>query len=118
MLHVFLVFRPQAYHYFGAGELTELAEKGSPFTTLVTAGLVLMFAIWGVYALSGADVVKPLPLLRAVLIAIGVIYVLRGLFLPFELVQVIRGDQSLRFIVFSAISLAVGVLYLIGWWAR
>jgi hypothetical protein len=114
LLHLVLVFRPQWYRYFGADELTLLHQEGSPFTMLVTSGLALMFVAWGAYALSGAGVIRQLPLLRTVLIAIGVIYILRSLLLPSELVQVLQRVQSLRFVVFSTGSLAAGLLYLFG----
>ena len=53
-----------------------------------------------------------------VLIAIGVIYVLRSLMLPSELVKVLLRGYPLRFVVFSTSSLAAGLLHLIGTLAR
>jgi len=114
LLHLALVFKPQWYSHFGADELVQLHEKGSPFTVLVTLGLALMFAIWGAYALSGAGVIRQLPLLRISLIAIGVIYILRGLMLPSELFKVLRSSYPFRFVVFSTGSLIIGLLYLVG----
>jgi hypothetical protein len=118
LLHLALVLEPQWYHYFGAGELAQLHEQGSPFTVLVTLGLALMFAAWAVYALSGAGVIGPLPLLRAVLIAIGVIHILRSLMLPSELFKVLLSGYPFRFVVFSTGSMAAGLLHLIGTLAR
>jgi hypothetical protein len=77
-----------------------------------------MFAVWGIYALSGASALGQLPLLRAVLIAIGVIYVLRSLMLPSELFKVLLRGYPLRFVVFSIGSLTAGLLHLIGTLAR
>ena len=114
LLHLALVFKPQWYRYFGADELVQMHEKGSPFTVLVTLGLALMFALWGAYALSGAGVIRRLPLLRISLIAIGAIYSLRGLMLPSEIVKVLQSDHPFRFVVFSTGSLAIGLLYLVG----
>lgn len=96
----------------------QLHEQGSPFTVLVTLGLALMFAAWVAYALSGAGVIRPLPLLQAVLIVIGVIYILRSFMLPSELVAVLKSEQSFRFVAFSTGSLAAGLLYLVGTLAR
>jgi len=96
----------------------QLHEQGSPFTVLVTIGLALMFAAWGAYALSGAGVIRRLPLLQTVLIAIGVIYVLRGLLLPSDLVKVLQSGYPFRFVVFSTGSLAIGLLYLVRSLAR
>lgn len=118
LLHLALVLKPKWYHHFGAGELAQLHEQGSPFTVLVTLGLALMFAAWTAYALSGASVIGPLPLLRAVLIAIGMIYILRSLMLPSELFKVLLSGYPFRFVVFSTGSLAAGLLYLIGTLAR
>ena len=114
LLHIALALRPQWYCYFGADELSQLHQEGSHFTVLVTLGLALMFAVWGAYALSGANVIRQLPLLRTVLIVAGVIYLLRSLMLPGELVKALTSGHSFRFVVFSTGSLAAGLLYLVG----
>jgi hypothetical protein len=113
-LHLVLVLKPHWYHFFGGDELGQLHEQGARWVVLVTFGLALMFAAWGVYALSGAGVIRPLPLLRVSLIAIGVIYILRSLLLPSELVQLFANGASVRFVIFSLGSLAAGLLYLVG----
>lgn len=118
LLHLALALRPRWYRYFGAGELAQLHEQGSPFTVLVTLGLALMFAAWTVYALSGAGVIGKLPLLRAVLIAVGSVYVLRSFMLPSELFKVLLSGYPFRSVVFSTGSLAAGLLYLAGILAR
>jgi hypothetical protein len=118
LLHLALALRPQWYRHFGADELAQMHEQGSRFTVLVTLGLALMFAVWGIYALSGAGVIGQLPLWRAVLIAIGVIYVLRSLMLPSELFRVLLRGYPLRLVVFSTGSLATRLLHLIGTLAR
>ena len=117
-LHIVLAIRPQLYRHCGADELAQLHEQGSPFTVLVTVALALMFAVWGTYALSGAGVIGQLPLLRAILIIIGVIYVLRSLILPSELVQVLTSGYPFRFVIFSTGSLVMGLLHLVGTLAR
>jgi hypothetical protein len=118
LLHLALVLRPQWYRQFGADELAQLHEQGSSFTVFVTVGLALMFALWDTYALSGAGLIGQLPLLRAVLIAIGVIYVLRSLMLPSELFKVLLSGYPLRFVVFSTGSSAAGLLFIVGTLAR
>jgi hypothetical protein len=118
LLHVALAIRPQLYRYCGADELAQMHEQGSPFTLLVTLSLAVMFAAWGTYALSGAGVIGRLPLLRAVPVTVGVIYVLRSLMLPSELVKVLTSGYPFRFIVFSTGSLVMGTLHLVGLWAR
>ena len=113
-LHLALALKPQWYRFFGADELAQLHEQGARWVVLVTFGLALMFAAWGTYALSGAGVIQPLPLLRVSLITIGVIYVLRSLMLPSELVQVFVSGAPFHFVIFSLGSLAAGLMYLVG----
>jgi hypothetical protein len=115
-LHVIIVIiGPPGYRFFGAAELAPLAEQGSPVPALVTLGIAVMFAIWSACAFSGAGVIRRLPLLRAGLIGIGGVYALRGLFLLPELVLLIQGTlDPPREAIFSAGSLAIGLLYLIG----
>lgn len=80
--------------------------------------LALMFSLWGAYALSGAGVIGQLPLLRAVLITTGVIYLLRSLMLPSEPFKVLLSGYPFRFVVFSTGSLTAGLLHFVGSSAR
>ncbi len=114
LLHIVLVIRPKLYGYFGASKLTELNEQGSSFTVWVTLGLVVMFVIWGFYGLSGAGIIRQLPLLRVALIGIGIIYLLRALMLPSDIVKFAQHARSLRFVILSTGSLLAGLLYLVG----
>jgi hypothetical protein len=42
----------------GAGEqMAQMAEQGSMYPTYVTLAISVIIAIWGFYALSGADVI-------------------------------------------------------------
>jgi len=121
ILHVVLALRPELYRYIGPGQesaLAQMAEQGSSITTIATVALALIFAIWAIYAFSGAGLIGPLPLLRTALIAIGVIYILRALFLPSEINMVLTQGYPFRFVVFSTISLVAGLLYLIGVWKQ
>ena len=118
LLHVALALRPRWWRHFGAGELAQLHEQGSPFIVLAAIGLAAMFAVWGAYALSGGGVIGRLPLLRFVLIAIGVVYLLPSLTLPSELFKVLLRGHPFRSVVFPTGSLAVGLLYLFGTLAR
>lgn len=47
---------------------------------------------FGVYALSGAGVVRPLPLVKLGLVMIGSIYALRGLVVIRDILRLVRGD--------------------------
>jgi len=64
-------------------------------------------------AFTGAGLIHPLPWLRAALIAIGLIYILRALSIPTEFNMALKQGYPLRFVIFSTISLMAGLLYLI-----
>jgi hypothetical protein len=121
-LHVGIVVAgPAAYRYFGAGErLAAPAAAGSPVPALITLGMTAVFAIMGLYALAGAGFLPRLPLLRAGLVLIGAVYTLRGLFLPLEIRRMLLAPGALpvRMLVFSAVSLTIGLLVLAGTMAQ
>jgi hypothetical protein len=117
LLHVGIaIYGGSAYITFGAGEeFTRLDASGSPVPMLVTLGLALIFAICGLYALSGASVLRRLPLLLLALIGIGAVYTLRGLLLLPELYSTLAGTTPASHgLIFSAVSLLIGLCYLIG----
>lgn len=98
--------------------LGSLAAEGPLGVRVVTAALALVFATWALYAASGAELVRPLPLLRPALVVIGVVYLLRGLAILAEIDMVRTQGYPPRFILYSTISLAAGLLYLAGVWRR
>lgn len=117
ILHAILATRPGLYRYIVPGQesaLSQMAEQGSTLTIIASIFLALVFATWALYAFSGAGLIGSLPLLRTGLIVIGVIYILRSLFLPSEINMVLTQGYPFRFVIFSAISLVTGLLYLIG----
>jgi hypothetical protein len=116
LLHLFLAVYPALYRFIGPDQsaLTEMAAQGSSITTIVSVALAFLFAIWALYAFSGAGLIRPLPLLRIALIVISVIYLLRALFLLSEIGMVVNQGYPFRFMVFSTISLVAGLLYLFG----
>jgi hypothetical protein len=120
LLHVIIIFAgAPAYRYFGAGEeMARQAEAGSSVPGLLTAVVALFFAIFALYALAASLSLPKPPLLRTGLITIGVIYTLRGLFLVSQLPQYMSNEPLVAFkdLVFSAVSLLIGLLYLIGTW--
>ena len=106
-----------AYRYFGAGEdMAKGAESSSVFPAMMTLVLVAIFAIWGLYALSGAALFRRLPLLRIALPLIGAIYTLRGLAVFQQIFQIVMSSEQVkvREVVFSLVSLGIGLAYLIG----
>lgn len=120
LLHVAIVFGgPDWYRFFGAGEsMAKLAEAGSHYPTFVTLIIALILAIWGLYALSGAGIIPPLPWPRVALVGITTIYLLRGiagLFLPFFTTHPAITQNSVTFwLVSSSICCAIGIFYLFG----
>lgn len=110
-----LSFSPSLTRYFGAGELA-----ANPLLLLVTSLVATMvFAVFGLYALAGANTIRRLPLLRTGLVAIGVIYALRGLFLLPELLAmagVLPAPEPVppQAVLSSVVALATGLLYLLG----
>lgn len=116
VLHVacILIGAP-AYRYFGAGEeIARLAEQGSWVPAAITSLLAAVFAGFAVVAFSAAGTIRPLPFLRAALVAIGGIYTLRGLLLFPQIAFYVQTTHSLahRELVFSAVSLVIGGLYI------
>ncbi len=110
-----MVIGARAYLYFGAPSLAVKAEQGSLQPALLTAVIVAVFSAWGAYPLSGAGVIRPLPLLRSVLAVIAAIYVLRGLILVPDLIRLaMHAGYPFRQTVFSATALVIGLAHIFG----
>ncbi len=118
--HFVMIFvGAKAYEYFDAGkEMVEMALAGSPFPGIITGALTLGFVVFALYGFSGAEKMRELPALQLVLWAIGGIYTLRGLGLVVQLFMVLRGQTgehlASKDLVFSCVSLVIGILYLFG----
>ena len=112
---------PAWYRFFGAGErMARLAARGSPYPALVTAGIATVLAVWMLYALSGAGVIRRLPLLRTALVLIAAIYLGRGVLgIPLVLAADDPYSRQLRakmtfMVVSSAICIGLGLCYAVG----
>ena len=118
LLHLVIIFvGAPAFRYFGAGEdMATTAESGSAFPAMMTLVLVAIFTIWGLYALSGAGVIRRLPLLRIALLLIGAIYTLRGVAVFQQIFQIATSSVQVapREVAFSLVSLVIGLAYLVG----
>jgi hypothetical protein len=116
LLHAAMIFMdPWAYAYFGAPQLGRAEAAGYAYPDLMAAGLVLVFAAFGAYALSGAGRIRRLPLLPVALVLIGAVFTVRGLVLFPQLVQLAAGTGAPpRMAVFSLVSLITGVAFLAG----
>lgn len=116
-LHVVIVFLgAPAYRYFGAGEdMARQAEAGSLVPAAMTLAIAAVFAVFALYAFSGAGRFRRLPLLRTGLVAISAIYLVRGLLLLPELAGYAQGSGVMpRQLAFSFTSLVIGLFYLAG----
>jgi hypothetical protein len=116
LLHAAMIFMgPDAYRYFGAPQLGRAEARGYAYPDQMAAGLVLVFAAFGAYALSGAGRIRRLPLLRVALVLVGAVFTVRGLILFPQLVQLASGAGAPpRMAVFSLVSLVTGVAFLAG----
>ena len=116
-----IVFGAPWYRFLGAGEqMAQMDLAGHWYPTVATLVITTILMVWSLYALSGAGVIRRLPLTRLVLCAITGVYLLRGLaFTP--LMAYFPGNSMAFWLWSSAICLAFGVVHLIGLrqvWAR
>jgi hypothetical protein len=104
------------YIFFGTNKLALLEFHGAPLTEPGAFILALVFASIGIYCLSGAELMRPLPKLNPVLWFIGGLYTLRGLLLiPYLLGYL--GDDGVDPILLafsSLVALLIGILILVG----
>lgn len=122
LLHVGIIIGgADWYRFFGAGDrMARLAARGSPYPNLITAGIALILAIWALYALSGARVIRRLPFLHLALVLIATVYVLRGalgvpavLLVDDPYMKQLR-DRPVFMVVSSVVCLGLGLCYALG----
>ena len=115
LLHIAIIIGgPQWYRFFGAGEeLALMAEKGSWYPAVLTFGIAVVLLFWALYAFSGASLIKRFPLLKAGLVVISAVYLIRGLaFIP---VYIVKPEIVDDFLIWSSlICLVYGFSYAIG----
>lgn len=116
-----IAFGAPWYRFLGAGEqMAQMAAAGHWYPTAATLVIAAMLLVWALYALSGAGVIRRLPLVRSALCAITAIYLLRGVaFVPLS--AYFPGNSTSFWLLSSAICLVIGVVHLVGLrraWAR
>jgi hypothetical protein len=111
-----ITFSPAWSRYFGAP-----AELVANIPLLYASGLIaaVFFAGFGLYALSGAGYIRPLPFLRLGLIGISGVYTLRGLFLIPQFLAMagfvpVSEAVPIQGVASSLVALSIGLLYLAG----
>src|SRR5918997_3450952 len=111
-----ILFGASWYRFFGAGEkVARMAAAGHWYPTVLTSIIVAILSGWSLYALSGAGVIRRLPLVRLALCIITSIYLLRAVaFAPFH--PYCPGNSSAFWLWSSAICLVIGLVHLVGLW--
>lgn len=115
LLHLCIIFGgPAWYRFFGAGErIASGAAAGYLYPPVVTLLIACVLGVWAAYALSGAGVLQPLPLLAWILPAITAVYLLRGL-AALVLFVFARRRLTAFWVWSSVICLVYGVVHLVG----
>ncbi|MGH8583439.1 MAG: hypothetical protein ACREWG_11780 [Gammaproteobacteria bacterium] len=117
LLHVVVVLiGPDAYSYFGGPGLARQAASGSWQPALMTLVLAWLFVVFAAYGLSGAGVIRRLPMLAGGLLLIGGLYTFRGLSIFGQIAQYLStpGSTPFRVLAYSFIALVAGLAYLGG----
>ena len=122
LLHVgMIVGGAEWYRFFGAGErMARHAERGSVYPAIITACIAAVLGVWALYGLSGAGVIRRLPLLRLALTLIAGVYLARGVLgIPLVMLMDDPYMNQLRakmtfMVVTSAICVGLGLCYAVG----
>ncbi len=114
-LHIAIIlFGAAWYRFFGAGDrMADLAASGHWFPSLLASLIALVLAVWALYALSGAGIIRSLPLLRTALCFITAVYLLRGV-AGIPLLVLPSQQGALFWLWSSALALAFGLVHLRG----
>jgi hypothetical protein len=109
-----IVFGAPMYRFVGAGEaMARLADAGHWYPTTAAAVIASVLILASLYALSGARVIRRLPLVRTVLCIISSVYLLRGVLAP-AVAPHFPGNSLLFWVVSSGICIGFGVIHFIG----
>ncbi|AOT08600.1 hypothetical protein [Pseudoalteromonas luteoviolacea] len=111
-----IIFGAPWYRFFGAGEhMASMAEAGKFEPTLTTLLIATALSTWGLFALSGAGVIRQLPFLRTVIFLVAMVFIGRGIAFPF--IMPLFPENTLTFwLVSSFICLTIGLCYALGGW--
>jgi len=108
-----LFWAEQMFEVTGIGkEMTELAQSHSSLPYLLTIFVAIVFFIFGLYGLSADGKFRKLPFLKLGIFTIGGIYIFRGI--GEIVVHSIQNANSTSETISSIISLAIGLIFLIG----
>jgi len=108
-----LFWAEKMFEVTGIGkEMTELAQSHSSLPYLLTIFVAIVFFIFGLYGLSADGKFRKLPFLKLGIFTIGGIYIFRGI--GEIVVHSIQNANSTSETISSIISLAIGLIFLIG----
>lgn len=111
-----IVIGERWYRLMGAGEqMATLAAAGHPYPMLITSAISLVLLVWSCYALSGAGLIRPLPLRKTALVLISLVLLARGLLFPL-LMPAFPGNSMTFWYLSSAICVLLGSCFAIGSW--
>ncbi len=122
LLHLAIILGgPDWYRFFGAGErMARLSARGSPYPAAVTLCIASVLGLWALYGLSGAGVVRRLPLLRPALVLISAVHFARGalgvplvLFVESPYADELKGRMTFM-VLTSLVCLFLGLCYALG----
>ena len=109
-----IVFGAPWYRFFGAGEgMARLAEAGHWYPSVFALAIASVLFSWSLYALSGAGIIRRLPLLKLGLCVITAIYLVRGIGFA-AIMPLFPGNSPVFWLVSSGICLAIGLVHLLG----
>ena len=109
-----IVFGAPWYRFFGAGEgMARLAEAGHWYPTVFASVIAAVLFTWSLYALSGAGVIRRLPLLKLGLCLITAIYMVRGIGFA-AIMPLFPGNSAVFWLTSSGICLAIGLVHFAG----
>lgn len=109
-----IYFGAPLFRFLGTEAMAQMYESGNTTHPIISCVVLasILFS-WSAYALSGAGVIRKLPLLRTALICITLVYLVRGL--AFPLITPYFPENSITFWYCSSlIVFTFGLIHLIG----
>jgi hypothetical protein len=110
-----IFFGPQCYSaQMAPAIIVESAEANTLLAPIAAIGICLFFIVLGCYALSGAKLIRKLPLLSFGIYAIATVCIIRGI-LPLQLWIRHPSKVSEAILAVGIVWLLVGLCYLLGY---
>lgn len=109
-----IVFGPPWFRFLGAGEhMAKLSSEGHWYPVVATLFIASVLLLWSLFALSGAGVIRRLPLVRLALCVITGIYFVRAVAFPL-LVPYFPGNSAAFWFWSSAICFVFASVHFVG----